>query len=240
MALETVKVPAQMEPLFAKAQDYVKAYFSNRKESPSTGEIYINGERYILMRASSMSVEFLEFIKNIYPGLGPEDAIKAASSILFDIAHAIGKADAKSFHKAMGVTDPIAKLSSGPIHFAYTGWAYVDIFPESRPSPDDNYYLIYDHPQSFEVESWISFNKDKAQKENKDIIHTDFPVCFMNAGYSSGWCEESFGVTLTAREILCRGMGAPCCRFIMAPPERMDDHIEEYKKGHPELFPSDP
>ena len=30
------------------------------------------------------------------------------SHILFDIAHAIGKADAKHFHEKMGVTDPIA------------------------------------------------------------------------------------------------------------------------------------
>ena len=54
----------------------------------------------------------------------------AAASILFDIAHAIGKADAKAFHQSMGVKDPIAMLSSGPVHFAYTGWASVDIFPE--------------------------------------------------------------------------------------------------------------
>ena len=29
----------------------------------------------------------------------------------------------------------------------------------------------------------------------------------MNAGYSSGWCEESFGVTLVASEILCQAKG---------------------------------
>jgi hypothetical protein len=105
MALETVKVPAEMEPLFEQAQTYVKEYFSRRNESPSTGEIFISGERYILVRASSMSVEFLQFIKNIYPGLEHDDAIKAGSSILFDIAHAIGKADAKAFHKAFRKVD---------------------------------------------------------------------------------------------------------------------------------------
>ena len=29
----------------------------------------------------------------------------------------------------------------------------------------------------------------------------------MNAGYSSGWCEESFGVTAVASEIMCRARG---------------------------------
>ena len=41
----------------------------------------------------------------------------------------------------MKLKDPISKLSAGPIHFAYTGWAFVDILPESKASPDDNFYL---------------------------------------------------------------------------------------------------
>jgi predicted hydrocarbon binding protein len=124
----------------------------------------------------------------------------------------------------------------GPVHFAYTGWAYVDIFPESRPSPDANYYLIYDHPQSFEVEAWIARNAELAKEQSKEKIVMDFPVCFMNAGYSSGWCEASFGIPLTAKEVLCRGMGDPFCRFIMAPPEKIELHIDRYKQENQELF----
>lgn len=236
MTIDTVKVPPAMEKLFIKAQDYVSKYFANRVENPKKGEIFINGERYILVRAASMSVEFLDFIQNIYPGLDKNESAKAAASILFDIAHAIGKADARAFHKATNVTDPIAKLSTGPIHFAYTGWAYVDIFPESKPVPNENYYLIYDHPQSFEAESWIKKNTEQANREGKRNIHTDFPVCFMNAGYSSGWCEESFGIVLIAKEILCRVMGDPHCRFIMAHPSKIGSYITRYKEEHPELF----
>lgn len=236
MAIDTVKVPSEMEDLFIKAQKYVSKYFENRAEDPTKGEIFIGGERYILVRAASMSVEFLSFIQGVYPGLDKSESVKAAASILFDIAHAIGKADAVAFHKATGVKDPIAKLSTGPIHFAYTGWAFVDIFPESKPSPDENYYLIYDHPQSFEAWSWLKKNAELAKAQGKGIIYTDFSVCFMNAGYSSGWCEESFGVTLVAKEILCRVMGDPFCRFIMAHPAKIDGYIATYKERHPELF----
>lgn len=228
MAIPTVKVPKAMEPLFEKAQEYVQSYFKTRAEDPTKGVVVIGGERYILVRAASLSFHFLEFIKTMYPGLEEEEAVKAASSVLFDVAHAIGNADAKAFHKKMNVTDPIAKLSSGPIHFAYTGWAFVDIFEESKPSPDENYYLIYDHPQSFEADSWIALGKSP-----------NFCVCFMNAGYSSGWCEASFGVTLTAREFLCRAKGDKCCRFIMAHPSKIDEHIKKYKESHPELFPGE-
>lgn len=225
MVLKTVKIPKQMEPLFEKAEGYVKNYFKNEKRTPEKSTITIGGQRYILVRATAMSVEFLEFIKNKYPGFGEDDAYEAAAKLLFDMAHAIGISDAKSFHKAMKVKDPIAKLSSGPIHFAYTGWAFVDIFPESKPSPDKNYYLIYDHPQSFEADSWIT-SKKKIKR----------PVCFMNSGYSSGWCEESFGVKLVAKEILCRAKGDKCCRFIMAHPDKIDQFIEGYKKNNSKLF----
>jgi two-component system cell cycle sensor histidine kinase/response regulator CckA len=57
----------------------------------------------------------------------------------------------------------------------------------------------------------------------------------MNAGYSSGWCEESFGITLVASEIMCVAKGDPTCRFIMAPPSRIEEHIARYTKQKPEL-----
>ncbi len=222
-----------MEPFFEKAQEYVSKYFNRRYEYPTKGIISISGERYILVKASSMSVQFLKHIRTLYPGMKDNQASLAAGKILYDMAHAIGKADAESFHKAMNVTDPIAKLSSGPIHFAYTGWAFVDISEESKPSEDSNFYLLYDHPQSFEADSWIE--NISASNTKKSL---EYCVCFMNSGYSSGWCEVSFGVTLVAEEILCRARGDKYCRFIMAHPNKIADRVKEYKQDHPELFPA--
>ena len=222
--LNTVKVPKQFEPIFKKAQDYVDKYFKKRKDDPSKGTIEIFGERYILVRAASMSIDFFESIKNLYKDQGEEDAFNVARQLLFDIAHAIGRQDAKSFHKKMKLADPIEKLSAGPIHFSYSGWAFVDIFAESRPAPDESFYLIYDHPFSFESDAWLKSGKK-----------SDFPVCVMNAGYSSGWCEESFGVPLVASEIMCRAKGDEACRFIMAHPSKIEGYIENYLKKKPKL-----
>jgi len=124
---------------------------------------------------------------------GTEKAVHITRGILFDIAYTVGKMDARNFHEKMNLHDPIEKLSAGPIHFSHSGWAFVDIFPESTPSPDENYCLVYDHPFSFESDAWIRAGKAAT-----------FPVCVMNAGYSSGWCEASFGIELTAVEIACR------------------------------------
>ena len=222
--LKTVKVPQQFEPIFQKAQESVAKFFSEKKEEPTKGTIEIFGERYILVRAASMSVDFFETIAALYEKEGKAEANNIARQLLFDIAHAIGKQDARNFHKKMSLQDPIEKLSAGPIHFAHAGWAFVDIFPESSPSPDENYYLIYDHPYSFESDAWRVAGKK-----------SDFPVCIMNAGYSSGWCEESFGLGLVATEIMCQAKGDPACRFIMAPPSRIEGHICAYLKKEPEL-----
>jgi two-component system cell cycle sensor histidine kinase/response regulator CckA len=224
MAVSTVKAPPEMQGVFEEAERYVGEYFKDRMEDPTKGVIEIGGERYVLVRAASLSAHFWEFVKSMYPGLDDEEAEDSAASILFDIAHAIGKADARVFHEATGVTDPLAKLSTGPVHFSHSGWAFVEILPDSRPSPDTGYYLVYNHPRSFEADSWIKLQRRASR-----------PVCTMNAGYSSGWCEESFGVELTAHEIACRAKGDEFCRFIMAHPSRIDEFVRKYLDEHKEL-----
>ncbi|MBN1355317.1 response regulator [bacterium] len=211
------RVPPRMAKLFQTAEEYVSRYFSEKHESPGEGTIEIHGERYILIRAASMSVELFKTLSRLYQK--EDESCSIAKNLLFDLAHAIGKSDAAFFHRQNKLVDPIAKLSAGPIHFAFTGWASVSIMPESNPVPDESYFLIYDHPFSFESDGWI-----------RSGLKSEFPVCFMNAGYSAGWCEESFGVRLVAAEVLCRASGDECCRFIMAPPERIQEHIERYSQ----------
>jgi signal transduction histidine kinase len=55
----------------------------------------------------------------------------------------------------------------------------------------------------------------------------------MNAGYSSGWCEESFGLPLVAAEIECLAAGGRHCRFIMAPPSRIEAHLARHARTTP-------
>ncbi|MHC4561944.1 MAG: sigma 54-interacting transcriptional regulator [Planctomycetota bacterium] len=224
MTLRTARVPADIEPIFAAAEKAVSEYFSTRTDDPTTGTIEVFGERYVLVRAAALSVEFFSLVTNLF-GEGREaEAEKFARNILFDLAHAIGKSDARNFHAKMNLIDPIERLSAGPIHFAHSGWAFVDISPESRMANREEWCLLYDHPYAFEADAWI-----------RQGLKADFPVCIMNAGYSSGWCEESFGLPLVAAEVLCRARGDECCRFIMAPPDRIEQHIERYTQTKPDL-----
>jgi PAS domain S-box-containing protein len=213
---ETVKVPNQFEPIFNKAKETVKTYFSNLEFHPEKGTIEINDQRYVLIRASALSDEFFSNIQQVYSDKTKEEAFNIASSFLFDFAHLIGLQDAKRFHEIMDLKDPISKLSAGPVHFAHSGWAFVEILPESNPQPNEDFFLKYNHPYSFEADSWIKNNKK-----------SDKPVCVMNAAYSSGWCEESFGIPLTAVELSCRAKGDEKCTFIMAHPSKIEKYIEE-------------
>ncbi len=224
MSLKTVKVPPQIEPIFAQMEPLVSNFFSSCIFKPEQGTIEIGDERYILIRGAALSIEFFALIKRLF-GAGREaEANEFARNMLFDFAHAIGKADAERFHAKMHLEDPVARLSAGPIHFAHSGWAFVDILPESHPVADESYYLIYDHPYSFEADAWLRHQQKSAM-----------PVCVMNAGYSSGWCEASFGLSLVTVEILCRAAGDHACRFIMAPPETIADRVEEYVKHRPKI-----
>ena len=218
---DAVKVPAPFKPLFDAAQETVHEYFRHLKMDPAKGTIEINDQRYVLVRASTLSKDFLDTIQNLYADRGEAEALAIGKNFLFDIAHVIGMNDARNFHAKMNLTDPIAKLSAGPVHFAYSGWAFVDILPESNPTPDENFYLIYNHPYSFEADSWIRSGKQASTA-----------VCIMNSGYSSGWCEESFGIPLTAVEVSCTAKGDDQCLFIMAPPHKIPEHLAHFHTHH--------
>lgn len=210
----TVSCPAHLQPAFDAAERLVADHFARFTAHPSQGQITLGDQRYVLVRAASLSTDFQEAIRALYADRGEEEANRIGQNFLFDVAHVLGKSDAAAFHAATGVTDPISRLSAGPVHFAYTGWAFVDILPESRPTPDDDFHLVYRHPYSFEADAWLRAGRPTRQ-----------PVCIMNAGYSAGWCAQSFGLSLTAVEVTCRARGDEACTFIMAPPHRIAAHL---------------
>src|SRR6478609_11530673 len=103
----TVRVPDKFAPLFEQTQKYVAQYFSEQRSDPQHGTMEIGGQRYVLVRAASLSVEFYDMVRRFYAK--EEEAHAVAHGLLFDIAHAMGMADAKAFTERTGLTDPIAR-----------------------------------------------------------------------------------------------------------------------------------
>lgn len=219
----SVEAPENFEPQFREIQKKIAAYFSSLEFDNVTGEIKVRDERYLLNRSSSLSYDFFQGLMTLLDENTGDGTFELAYDLLFDIAHIIGKKDAEKYADELGLETPIDKLSAGPVHFAFTGWAKVEILQESTPSPDENFFLKYIHHNSFEADAWI---KEKGGSEEA--------VCAMSAGYSSGWCAQSYGVELTAVEVKCSAKKSDDhCEFIMAHPSRIADYIEGYtKEGH--------
>ncbi|MDR2186541.1 MAG: diguanylate cyclase [Azonexus sp.] len=201
-----------MKELFRAAQQKVERYFSDHQSLSAKGVLRLGGNRHLLLRADVLSFEFLQTIRSIY-GDTPQ-TLEIFLSMMFDVAHAAGASDARKFHEMMNLTDPMEKLSVGPIYFAYTGFGRVVVHERSRPVPTDDFVLFYRHDNSFEGESWRSRG-----------MPPESPVCIVNAGYSSGWCSESFGMPLIAVEYACTAIGDAGCEFVMAPPHRIEAHL---------------
>jgi two-component sensor histidine kinase/predicted hydrocarbon binding protein len=214
----TFAVPETLESPFVAAEKAVHDHFNTLEFFPSEGKIVAGGHRYLLVRGDSLGYHMLNDIMSLYADRDQDESFRIARNMLFDVAHLLGKEDAQFFHQKMGLTDPISKLSAGPVHFAYTGWARVELQSDSNMTPDENYVIRYTHPNSFEADAWL----EKGQR-------SEYPVCAMNSGYSSGWCEQSFGIELTAVELTCRACGDEHCSFIMAPPSRIQELLKKEK-----------
>jgi two-component system cell cycle sensor histidine kinase/response regulator CckA len=214
-----VDVPDEVAPLFRQAELIVADLFSQRVATPEQAAVEIAGERYLLIRAASMSVQFYELVRQVLgPHLDEASALAAARELLYDLAHAIGRADARALHERTDIVDPVMRLAVGPSHFAHTGWGRVRIHEGSELEGD--IVLHYDHLHSFEADAYKSAGRDALE-----------PICVMNAGYSAGWCTQSFGVQLESTEVSCRAMGHAACRFVLAPRERVADRVAELERN---------
>jgi predicted hydrocarbon binding protein len=202
----TVRVPAPFVGLFDAAERYVREYFDRLDRKPEKGTIHVGDERYVLVRAKSLTIGFQEAMRDV---IGEEESLK----FWYRMARVIGREDARAFCADRKLTDGPARLSTGPVHFAYAGWARVEIDDRSAPASDDTYYLEYTHPNTFESESWIGSKKKPSG-----------PICVFSAGYSAGWCSESFNLEVHAREVTCVARGDKECRFVMSPWDKLDGY----------------
>lgn len=204
--LKSVRVPPQLEPPFARAENFVERLFQDFKRRPAEGTLHVGGDRYVLVRAESLYASFFDALAETF---GEE----VARDFIYNSAREIGRSDSHTFSERLGLTDGVDRLASGPVHFAHAGWALVDILPDSAPAMDDSYYLHYYHPNTFESEVLRGLGRRLTNCG-----------CLFSAGYSAGWCSDAFRVDVHGREVRCLSRGDASCEFIMAPSHRLDEY----------------
>jgi predicted hydrocarbon binding protein len=209
--LKAVGVPPDLVPAFEAAEERIKGFFDTTKPIPEKGRIEIGGTRFMWAQARGLALAFRDTISQIYGDKGTEQ-------ILYKFGHSLGAQEARDFIERFKLKDPMDKVAAGPIYFAYTGWAFVELLPSSRPAPNEDCIFTYNHPGSFEAEFFISEKKKP-----------DHPICFINAGYSSGWVAECFDLPLESREVTCQAQGDEHCTFILTHRNKMLDRVEKFK-----------
>ncbi len=202
--LKAVRVPPPLEPPFEAAEAHVEKLFEGVVRQPEEGTIRVGDERYVLVRCESLYLTWFDAMADTF-------GADHAQQFIYNTAREIGRSDSTAFAERLGLTDPVAKLACGPVHFAHSGWALVEIHEDSTPAPDETYFIHYDHPNTFESE--VAAKKGRT---------TDECACHFSAGYSAGWCSAAFGLELHGREVRCLVKGDDRCEFIMAPADKLD------------------
>lgn len=206
-----------MAPLFAEAEQLFRGYFETLQANPQQAEVTVGGARYLLLRSDSFSIELQEELDKAF-------GAEMARQLRYRIAKAIGRRDAKHYLERLSVDDPVMRIALGPVHFAFVGWARVELLPETRAVADQDCMLLYTHGASFEADAYIA-----------NAMQTRETVCQMNAGYSAGWVSSSLGVELDATEVTCRARGDNRCGFVMGHRDMLLTHVARWRKRLMEL-----
>ncbi len=112
----SARVPDVLAEPFARAEEVVAEYFRARRDDPAHGTIEVLGQRYVILRAASLSVEFFRLVRDLYSPEREAEADLFSRNLLYDLAHAIGKSDARDLQAQMHLDDPMLGLENQLCH----------------------------------------------------------------------------------------------------------------------------
>ncbi|PIE53217.1 hypothetical protein CSA37_02420 [Candidatus Fermentibacteria bacterium] len=208
-----VHCPEGVEHLCKKAEGLIIPLFQKRKWDSERGAVLFNGERYIMYRSEAVAFELREQLSRV---MG-----QAADIVMYHFGKACGKSDAIYYCNELKVDNAKLKLAIGSIACAMNGFAVAEILPESNAVFNEDFLVVYQYENSYEAEA--NLKNDKSFERS---------ICFMNAGYSAGWCSEVSGMRLESKEITCRAKGDSKCMFVLAPANRINKMVEEVKTAY--------
>ena len=214
-----VKAPPAFAPLFDAMEAKVAGMLEDRTWDTSIGAHLVAGERFVMYRAESMSVSIREELNKL---LG-----SGADAALYRIGKGIGASDCRHLAGRLPDVSPEQLVALGPISFALSGFANTTILDGSNPALDDSFVLFYEHPHSYEAESF-----------KKKGVATSTTECFLVAGYSAGWAGEALGIDLHCREVSCIARGDDKCLFVMSASSKLREVTKDFcaKNGLPSPF----
>ena len=201
--MRAAEVPPEMLAVFERARETVQGYFADLATVPARGRVEVSKDRFILARTDSLSRVLRSVLADIYGERGSDQ-------LLYSFGRAVGRREAQSFFERFQLTEPMERFGFGPTYFSFSGWAFVNLLYPSHPVASEEFLLVFSIQNSFEAEGYVASRQ-----------MTDKPICHINAGYLTGWCEESFSIPLETRELFCSARGEGFDLFLMTHRKRI-------------------
>ncbi|PRP89263.1 hypothetical protein PROFUN_02137 [Planoprotostelium fungivorum] len=188
-------------------------------------------QRYVFVRGSSVSVEYVEHFERIFGAERKQEAALFAASMMNKLGYNLGYAGVRNITSSDLTMEPYKKVFFLSYAMRSTGWGKMSIqpYPDTsiRTSPQkklEHICVRCNLVNSFEAEVWVASGKTMKANTATSI---QSPTCILTAGYISGWMSDAFGTHVECIEVSCRRNGAGACSFVVAPPATIEEEVKK-------------
>jgi DNA-binding NtrC family response regulator/predicted hydrocarbon binding protein len=182
---------------------------------PEEGSIHSGDVRMTLVHVPALA----SLRRELVDALG----VDRARGVLTRIGYAAGTLDAQIVRKVRPKRSLLESFAVGPQLQSLEGTLRVELVKFSYDPARGRFYGEAFWKNSFELEC-------------QDVSIAPEPVCWMQAGYASGYTTAFVGKPCLVREVECRGAGARDCRVIGKTVEEWGDDVEELRFLTPEVL----
>ncbi|MFW9848378.1 MAG: V4R domain-containing protein [Candidatus Thorarchaeota archaeon] len=207
--VKTVEAPPPMHPMIEGIESQYEKIFSEELTfRPEESRVKLLDNEMMLISLKTIAITLKDGLDEVLGETGTD-------MFMYRVGKAFGRSEAQRMIPKLQLGNVVERVAAGPIYAAYSGFVRVRLLPGSNPTDDNDYLLVYEHPNNFEAQFWKSEGRDASEN-----------VCYFNAGYAAGWCSEATGLDLDSEEIACEAAGAESCRFIMFPADRRMEYMD--------------
>ncbi|EPA99349.1 sigma-54-dependent Fis family transcriptional regulator [Pseudomonas sp. G5(2012)] len=185
--------------------------------SPDSGEIWLSGQRMVLMHNTGLGRLRHELIENI--------GLARTRGIMQRTGFHCGASDAVQLRQRFSDAEALALFAAGPVMHGFEGAVKVEVQRFEFDMAKGVYYGDFLWHNSFEDDEHIALFG----------IGTE-AACWMLLGYAMGYTSTLTGKMIIYREVECRAMGAKVCRVIGKPADEWENVEEDLALLNAETF----
>lgn len=203
----------RLEWLLRRARVDAREYQTLLERDPHTAQVRLAGMAHALVPTGVLSRDLPQALDRLS---GPH----AVAVVMYQIGYLIGHAHCKHFLESSGRVDEelLYRVMSGPFHFAWAGYGDVDLLVLDVRE-DQGFAVLWETGNSFSAAEAIRAGERRRS-------------CYMQAGYSAGWCSMATGLPLVTTELACRAEGVRYCRFLISHEDATDRRMTEARFHH--------